>query len=151
ADVAAAQPRDVGVQRRLSLRQVELAEELVLLLAELPRQVVVAVDDQGVRVDAQRLGRQLDGAAFLFRLVLAAGRRGAGGQGDAEPDDEERQHERKALHGWVLSAACRLAPPGGGRKKAGGARGAAGPVGLQRDPALRRRRCRPCPWAAPCC
>ena len=82
ADAARSEPRDVGHDRRLRLRDVELVEVALRLLAQRPRIVVVAVDER--RVLVQRAGALERAPASASWLSLARARAAASARSDQE-------------------------------------------------------------------
>src|SRR5207253_1778192 len=91
-DAALAQTRDVGMQGFLRPRDVDVGERQVVLLAVLPGKIVVAVDEDRLAMDAQRLLGQLDGLARLrLRLVGAARLRQTLSEQNAHTKDNAKQ------------------------------------------------------------
>jgi hypothetical protein len=99
ADPALAQPRDVGVQRLLRPGDVQAAEEGVgAVRAQLVGQVVVAVDDQRLAVDAEALRGQFHRAALAGGLATGGRVGRARGQRQRQERQDTDQPEQSAFH-----------------------------------------------------
>src|SRR5262245_54726363 len=96
-DVALAQPRQIGVQTLLGFADIARAKREVALVAELPGQVVVAVDEQGLAMDRKGFVRQLHRLS-CFGPGLVRERLGPGNEEEAPPSKDGGQASATKVH-----------------------------------------------------